>query len=77
MNKLVIFLLLISMIYNLEPSKFSCKKKFGVCCTQLEPKFCKCRKTKGDCPIFFPPCTEKNKKRVVEKNEISLDIMCS
>ena len=75
MKEIYVIIILI-LISNLNAINLSCSKGLGICCSKLEPKYCKCTKSKNSCPYYFPPCADKKQKRVVRNDDISLDIMC-
>ena len=76
MKIILLFILIVSLISNSEAGSITCKKGLGVCCSKLEPKYCKCIRSKYNCPYYFPACTDKKHKRVVKNDEISLEIFC-
>ena len=76
MKKILFFILIVSLISKLIAISITCSKGYGVCCSKLEPKYCKCTRKKNNCPYYFPACTDKKHKRVVKNNDISLDIFC-
>ena len=78
--KIFVIILILTLISNLfaknKEVNISCSRGLGICCSSLEPKYCKCSKSRNNCPYYFPSCPDKKQKRVVRNDDISLEIMC-